>query len=375
MFRVTNQMPLQQNYDLVLLWQIVLLTLLGTVMIFSTTAALGEIRYQDGLFFLKKRLIHVAFGAVILWVSAQIPYVKWQKHRFLLMAGILIFLALTLIPGIGSEVKGARRWVRFAGLGFQPSEILKVVIVIYISAYLTRKQEQVTVFIRGVLPNLIVIGGFLSLVAMQPDLGTAALIAITALLMIFVGGAKVSHMVMSLFTCAIAAGAMIFTESYRMRRVLAFLDPWQDPLGAGFQVIQSFIAFGSGGWLGQGFTESRQKMLFLPDAHTDFIFAIFAEEWGWVGVSIVLALIVSFIFRTFWIAVNVQEPFGRFLALGIALSLGLQSLFNLSVVTGLIPTKGIPLPFLSYGGSSLVVSYLMVGILLNISKSCPVKTR
>ncbi len=374
MFRSTNQTPPHQRYDSVLLWQLVLLTLLGTVMIFSATAALGEIRYQDSMFFLKKRLLHVTLGVSVLYFSAKVPYIRWRQHRFLLMAGMLIFLALTLVPGIGSEIKGARRWVRFAGLGFQPSELLKVVIVIYMSAYLTRKREQVTDFVRGVMPNLIVIGGFLSLVAMQPDFGTAALIAMTALLMIFVGGAKVSHMVVSLLACGAASSIMIFAESYRMRRILAFLNPWQDPLGAGFQVIQSFIAFGSGGWTGQGFTESRQKMLFLPDAHTDFIFAIFAEEWGWFGVSFVLALIVSFVFRSFWIAINAEDVFARFLALGLSISLSLQMLFNLLVVTGLIPTKGIPLPFLSYGGSSFIVSCLMVGILLNISKSCVAKT-
>jgi cell division protein FtsW len=287
------------------------------------------------------------------------------------LAVCLVLLVLVLIPGIGHQVAGARRWLRMGPVGFQPTELLKLVLLVHVAFFLTRKQEVVAQFLRGVAPSLTVMAVFLALVLLQPDFGTMVLIALTLLLLIFIGGGQPRHILFSLAGFGVIGAWLVVSQAYRMKRMLAFLDPWADRLDTGFQVVQSYLAFGNGGWVGVGLGASRQKMFFLPEAHTDFIFSILAEEFGLLGVLAVMVLLGCFVWRGFVAALSTSEDFGRYLAFGISTLFALQILLNLAVVMGMMPTKGLPLPFISYGGSAVVMSLLMTGILLNIGRRTP----
>ena len=357
------------RYDLPLIGATLFLLSWGTVMIYSTGGVYADLQYNDGQYFLYKHLIHILVGLAVMGVALIVNYNKWQQYSIWFMLGMLVLLILVLIPEIGHEVKGGRRWLRMGSLSLQPAELLKVVLIIYVASYLERKQEVLASFFRGLTPNFIVTGIYLFLVLLQPDFGTVVLIATTVLLMLYVGGGRPVHIFTSLIGVGIIGGLLIASHTYRVRRMLAFLNPWDDPYDSGFQIIQSFIALGTGGWLGRGLGESLQKRLFLPDAHTDFIFAIIGEELGFLWVCVLIILFVVFIWRGYWIAWNAQDTFGKHLAFGATTILSLQIILNLFVVVGLLPTKGLPLPFISYGGTSLVVAMFLTGLLLNISAS------
>ncbi|MBC8259648.1 MAG: putative lipid II flippase FtsW [SAR324 cluster bacterium] len=357
------------RYDLPLIGATLFLLSWGTVMIYSTGGVYADLQYNDGQYFLYRHLMHMLVGLAALCIALLVDYHNWQKYSIWFMFGMLILLILVLIPEIGHEVKGGRRWIRLGSFSLQPAELLKVVLIIYVASYLERKQELLASFFRGLTPNFIVTGIYLFLVLLQPDFGTVVLIATTVLLMLYVGGGRPIHIATSLLGVGIIGGLLIASHTYRVRRMLAFLNPWDDPQNSGFQIIQSFIALGTGGWFGKGLGESLQKRLFLPDAHTDFIFAIIGEELGFLWVCVLIILFAIFIWRGFWIAWNAQDAFGKHLAFGATTILGLQIILNLFVVVGLLPTKGLPLPFISYGGTSLVVAMFLTGLLLNISAS------
>ena len=357
------------RYDLPLIGATLFLLAWGTVMIYSTGGVYAEIQYNDGQYFLYKHLLHMLVGLIAMGVALIVNYHKWQQYSIWFMLGMLALLILVLIPEIGHEVKGGRRWLRIGSFSLQPSELLKVVLIIYVASYLERKQEVVASFFRGLTPNFIVTGIYLFLVLLQPDFGTVVLIATTVLLMLYVGGGRPVHIATSLVGVGIIGGLLIASHTYRVRRMLAFLNPWDDPQNSGFQIIQSFIALGTGGWFGRGLGESLQKRLFLPDAHTDFIFAIIGEELGFLWICILIIIFVVFIWRGYWIAWNALDGFGKHLAFGSTTIISLQIILNIIVVVGLLPTKGLPLPFISYGGTSLVVAMFLTGLLLNISNS------
>jgi len=357
------------RYDLPLIGATLFLLSWGTVMIYSTGGVYADLQYNDGQYFLYRHLIHMLVGLAVMGVALIVNYHKWQQYSIWFMLGMLVLLILVLIPEIGHEVKGGRRWLRLGSFSLQPAELLKVVLIIYVASYLERKQELLASFFRGLTPNFIVTGIYLFLVLLQPDFGTVVLIATTVLLMLYVGGGRPIHIATSLLGVGIIGGLLIASHTYRVRRMLAFLNPWDDPQNSGFQIIQSFIALGTGGWLGKGLGESLQKRLFLPDAHTDFIFAIIGEELGFLWICVLIILFTVFIWRGYWIAWNAQDAFGKYLAFGATTIISLQILLNLFVVVGLLPTKGIPLPFISYGGTSLVVAMFLTGLLLNISSS------
>ncbi|GIT71919.1 MAG: putative lipid II flippase FtsW [Pseudomonadota bacterium] len=357
------------RYDLPLIGATLFLLSWGTVMIYSTGGVFADLQYNDGQYFLYRHLIHVLVGLAAMGLALAVNYKKWKQLSIWMMLGILVLLILVLIPEIGHEVKGGRRWLRYGSLSVQPAELLKVVLIIYVASYLERKQELLASFFRGLTPNFIVTGIYLFLVLLQPDFGNVILIATTVLLMLYVGGGRPVHIASSLIGMGIIAGLLIASHSYRVQRMLAFLNPWDDPQNSGFQIIQSFIALGTGGWFGRGLGESFQKRLFLPDAHTDFIFAIIGEELGFLWISVLIIIFTVFIWRGYWIAWNAQDAFGKHLSFGATTLIGLQIVLNLFVVVGLLPTKGLPLPFISYGGTSLVVSMFLTGLLLNISAS------
>lgn len=360
-----------QGYDVLLLSTCCVLALLGLLMIYSASIPVSDRMHGSSVVLLLKHLAHLGVGLAALWVGMRVPYERWQPLVPVALVVCFVLLIVVLLPGIGHQVAGARRWLRLGPLSLQPSELLKLALVMYLASYLNRKPERVVQFLRGMMPSLAVMGVFLALVMMQPDFGTMVLIALTMLLMIFVGGAKPGHVLASLVGLCVIGTYLVVSQSYRTKRVLAFLDPWQDRLDSGFQIIQSYLAFGRGGLMGVGLGDSTQKLFFLPDAHTDFIFSILGEELGLVGVLGALALFAVFLWRGFRISASAPEDFGRYLAYGITTLFALQVSLNMGVVMGLMPTKGLPLPFISYGGTSLVMSLFMTGILLNIGRTPP----
>jgi cell division protein FtsW len=364
---LSNFRFLQIRPSLFLLINILALISIGIIMIYSSSAFYAEKNFGSPYYFIIRQLAALVVGIVMLRIAIKLPYENYKKLTPILMILTLLFMLIVLVPGIGRQVGGARRWIRFFGIGFQPSEILKLTLIIWVAGFLNRKKELLGYFSRGLLPSFLVTGIFCFLLLLQPDFGTAALICITLLLMIFAAGGKTFHMIGSLVGIATMGVFLVFSNVYRMRRVTGFLDPWADPLDSGFQLVQSFIAFGTGGIFGRNLGNSRQKLFFLPEGHTDFIFSILAEETGFIGILLVIILVSLLMLKGLEISLHCPDDFGRNLAFGITSLIFLQTVFHIGVVIGLLPTKGIPLPFISYGGSSLVLCMFMVGILINIS--------
>ena len=354
--------------DYTLLAVTMTLALVGLVMVFSASAIVAGNRFHDPGFFLKRQVAWLAFGLLLMHLTSRIDYPLWKKLSIPMLFGMLLLLVMVLVPGLGVAAKGARRWLRLGPISMQPAEMVKLVTVIYIAAYLTKKGDKITSFREGLLPALIVLGLLSGLVLLEPDLGTVVVLGLVTVGMCFLAGARVAHL-LTLGLCAIPVVlVLVLGSSYRRQRLMTFLAPWKDAGDAGFQITQSFLAFGSGGPFGVGLGEGKQKLYFLPEAHTDFVLALVGEELGLVGTVTVILLFAVFVWRGFQIAARARVPFGRYLGMGITLLIGGQALVNAAVVTGLLPTKGLTLPFVSYGGSSLVVSLIGVGVLLSISR-------
>ncbi|MEC4891333.1 MAG: putative lipid II flippase FtsW [Nitrospira sp.] len=354
--------------DHTLLIVTIVLALVGLVMVFSASAVVAGNRFHDSGYFLKRQLAWLTFGFLLLHLASRIDYIWWKRLSIPMLGCMLLLLVMVLIPSLGVAAKGARRWLRLGPISIQPAEMVKLVAVIYVAAYLTKKEDLITTFSSGLVPVLGVIGVLSGLVLLEPDLGTVVVIGLVTVGLLFLGGAQVKHLV-GLGLCAVPVVlALVLGSSYRRQRMLTFLAPWKDASDAGFQITQSFLAFGSGGPFGVGLGEGKQKLFFLPEAHTDFVLALVGEELGLVGTVTIILLFVLFVVRGFQIAARARMPFGRHLAMGITLLIGVQALVNAAVVTGLLPTKGLTLPFVSYGGSSLIICLIGVGILLNISR-------
>ncbi len=344
------------------------LALIGLVMVFSASAVVAGNRFQDSIYFLKRHLAWLAFGFLLLQIASWMDYMAWRRLALPVLGLTAVLRVLVLIPSVGVMAKGARRWIRLGPISMQPAEMVKLAVVLYLALYLTKREGRLAEFAGGFLPPLIVVGLLTGLVLLQPDLGTAVVIGFVTCVMLFLGGARLSHL-FSLVPVVLAGAALLIWRSpYRLQRLTTFFDPEKDPTGAGFQVNQSFLAFGSGGAFGVGLGEGQQKLFFLPEAHTDFVLALVGEELGLVGTVSIMALFGLLVLKGFQIAGRAREPFGRHLALGITLLIGFQALINAGVATGLLPTKGLTLPLVSYGGSSLLVSLTAIGILLSISR-------
>jgi cell division protein FtsW len=346
----------------------IVLALVGLVMVFSASAVVAGNRFHDPGYFLKRQLAWLAFGFLLLHLASHIDYVWWKRLSIPLLGLTVVLLVMVLIPSLGVSAKGARRWLRLGPISVQPAEIAKLVAVMYLAAYLAKKEDRLTGFLSGLAPALLVIGVLGGLVLLEPDLGTVVVMGSVAIGLLFLGGARLSHL-LSLGLCAVPVVlVLVLSSSYRRQRLMTFLAPWKDASDAGFQITQSFLAFGSGGLFGVGLGEGKQKLFFLPEAHTDFVLALVGEELGLVGTAVIILLFALFAIRGFQVAARARMPFGRYLGMGITLLIGVQALINACVVTGLLPTKGLTLPFVSYGGSSLVTCMFGVGILLNISR-------
>jgi cell division protein FtsW len=344
------------------------LSLLGLIMVFSASGVVAANRFHDSVFFLKRHVAWLLLGCLLMHLASRVEYRVWRTLSVPLLALSAVLLVAVLIPSVGVAAKGARRWLKFGPISIQPAEMAKLIVVVYLSAYLAKKGQRIRDFQRGFLPPLIVVAGVSGLVLLEPDLGTVVVLGSVTLGLLFLGGARLAHL-SGLVPIALAGVAVLIWKSpYRWQRLMTFLDPAKDPTGSGFQVNQSFLAFGSGGPVGVGLGEGKQKLFFLPEAHTDFVLALVGEELGLVGTVAVMVLFAVLVLKGFQIAGRAREPFGRHLALGIALLIGTQALINAGVATGLLPTKGLTLPLVSYGGSSLLMNLLAVGILLSISR-------
>ena len=347
------------------------LTLIGLIIMFSASGVMAETRYGDSTFFLKRQSLWLLLGLMALHWVAQRDYNVWKTLAPYGLVLTFVLLVLVLVPFLGTQVNGARRWLRVAGFSIQPGEIAKLSVVLYLASFLDRKEQDLGTFSRGVLAPMAIVGTFAGLLLLEPDMGTA--VVLTALLfgLLFLGGARIPHLLgMGVFLLVVAY-TLIMQSDYRRRRMLNFLDPWQDPTDAGFQLTQSFVALGNGGLFGVGLGEGRQKLFFLPEAHVDFVLALVGEELGFLGTGLLISLFAILIVKGFKIAGRAPDAFGRHLACGVTLLVGIQVLINMSVVSGLLPTKGLTLPFVSYGGSSLIVSLVAIGILLSISRAGP----
>ncbi|MDR1323841.1 MAG: putative lipid II flippase FtsW [Candidatus Margulisbacteria bacterium] len=359
---------MRRKVDAYILWPAVILIVTGFLMILSVTPVAGLHNYNDEFYFILRQLFYLAAGLVLCAVLSFWDYTKLQKYTPFALAATFFLLLLTYWPGFGVTAGGASRWLRLGLLSFQPSELVKFFLIVYIANALVHKKETLADFWRGALPILLVCGALVFGILKQPDLGTGLVIGATALLMLIVGGSNL----MDLFVLSLlAVRVLIFQVSrtpYQLRRWTAFLNPLQDRQGAGWNTVQSLIAVGSGSWFGVGLGGSRQKFAYLPQHYNDYIFAMICEERGFLLAAVIVFLFALLVLRGIRLAGRVRNPFGAYLALGFSLCLGIQTAVHMLVVLGWAPAKGITLPFISYGGSSLIISLAMLGVLLRISR-------
>ena len=345
-----------------------LLAAAGVVMIYSASAIQAQEAYGNRWYYLERHAAYLGLGALLGGFVLAMDYQWLRRHLRGLLAVSAILLVAVLIPGIGYEVSGARRWFRLGFLSFQPSELAQVVVILYLADVLARKQDRLRSFVHGFLPPMLILGTFVGLMLLQPDLGTSVALASVVFLMLFVSGIELIHLGPTLASAIPVLGLLIASKPYRVRRILAFADPWADPHGAGFQLIQSLVAIGTGGLAGVGLGQSRQKLFYLPAAHTDFIFSVVAEELGLLGATAVLGLFLAFVWLGVRLALRTTDLFAQLACLGLTGLIGFKALIHMAVATGLVPTKGLPLPFVSFGGTSLIFNLVIVALLLNMGR-------
>ncbi len=363
--------PARRNvsFDPLLLGAVLALVCLGLVMVYSSSAISAQDKVGDSFFYLKRQLVAAGLGLLAMAVALQIGYRRFARLAYPLLLLAIALLIAVLIPGVGTSVGGAHRWIRFPGVSIQPAEIAKVAWVVYLAYSLAKKREKVATFSVGFLPHVAMGGVLVALCMGQPDFGSAVGLLFLLFVLLFAAGTKVSYLVGSVLVAIPLGYHAIASSPYRMKRVLAFLDPWAHRHDIGYQVAESLMSIGSGGLFGLGLGDGRQKLFFLPEAHTDFIFSIIGEELGLAGVLLVVGLYAIILWRGTKAALHASEPFGCYLALGITALIGFQAVVNMSVAMGLLPTKGLTLPFVSYGGSSLIALMGGVGLLLSVSAS------
>ncbi len=350
-----------------LLAAVLLLTGIGLVMVYSASAVTAEARVHDQFYYLKRQLVAAGVGLALLVGMVKLGYRRLEPLAVPLLVAVTVALVLVLVPGIGKVAGGARRWIDLGILRFQPAEAAKVVLVLYLARSLSRKRERMRLFSIGFLPHLAVTGLLVALVLAERDLGTAVILFLILFVLLLAGGVKLGYLLGAVALAVPVAWKLVAGTPYRMQRITAFLDPWQHRDGIGFQIVESLLGIGNGGWLGQGLGEGKGKLFYLPAAHTDFIAAVIAEEVGLLGMSLLVLLFAVVVWRGFRATLLAPEPFGCYLALGLTTLVGAQALVNLAVVLGLLPTKGLTLPFVSYGGSSLMTMLAAAGILLSVS--------
>ena len=355
------------NY--ILLLTVIILSIFGVIMIYSSSSIWAEYKFDDPFKYMKMQGLFLIIGIILMIAISKIPYTYYLKKTNIILGVCLLLLILVIIPGIGTVRNGSRSWFGIGSLGIQPSEFAKLGLLIFTSKYLSKNPKIINNIKTGVFPILIILFLIFGLIMLQPDFGTGTIIVVSIIALLFVSGVKLSFFTISIIIGIIGVAGLIIIAPYRLARILSFLNPWQDPLGSGFQIIQSLYAIGPGGLLGLGFGNSIQKHFYLPEPQTDFIFAVISEEFGFMGILIVAVLFLTIIYCCIKISLKTEDRFAKYLSFGIIFQLAFQTILNLMVVVGLIPVTGVTLPFLSYGGSSLLVSMASIGIILNISKN------
>ena len=356
---------MRKKFDLILFVAVIVLIFFGVVMIYSASSIWADYKFDDSFYYVKRQLVFVIIGIFLMIVISKIDYQN-NSNRILLICFIL--LILVIIPGIGSIRNGSRSWFGIGSFGIQPSEAAKLGMIIFTSKYLAKSTKFLKSYKEGVFPILGILFTFFALIMLQPDLGTGMILVMSIIALLFIAGVNMKFFIGGGILGVIGVIILILIAPYRMDRITSFINPWKDPLGTGFQIIQSLYAIGPGGLLGTGFLNSIQKHFYLPEPQTDFIFSIISEEFGIMGVIIVVTLFSIIIYRGLKISLKCRDSFSKYLSFGMTFQLAFQTLMNLMVVIGMIPVTGVTLPFLSYGGSSLLITLVSIGILLNISR-------
>ncbi|MBW2258905.1 MAG: putative lipid II flippase FtsW [Deltaproteobacteria bacterium] len=357
----------EPGYDRFLLVGTLLLLSVGVVMVYSASSVVAQQKFGSDIYFLKRHVLYALAAILVLITCRYVPYPVYKKLAYPILGLAFVLLIALYIPRLGHSVGGANRWLRVFGVSFQPSEFARLALIIYLAYSLSKKRERIKEFSIGFLPHAIVGGSLVLLVVMQPDFGMAAMLALIAWTMLFVGGVRFFYLFTGVAALLPIAYYLLFHVGYRAKRLASFIDPWRYQSDAGYQIVHSLMAFGSGGVLGSGIGNSYQKLFYLPEPHTDFVFSVLGEELGLVGVLLVMSLYVMIVWRGILVAMKARDIFAIYLAVGLVSALGLQVCVNIGVVMGLLPTKGLTLPFVSYGGTSLVMNAAAIGILMNIS--------
>lgn len=357
------------KFDKTLFFTVIVLSIFGLMMIYSSSYIWAEYKFNDGFHYLKYQGMFFIIGIILMVLVSRIDYHVYYKYSNQLLIFAFILLILVLIPGIGSVRNGSRSWFGIGGFGIQPSEAAKIVLIIFTSKYLSLSDNYIKNFFKGAVPILIVVSVFFLLIMLQPDLGTGLIMFLSIISILFIAGISMKFFIFGGVVGVIGVIILIVIAPYRMDRITSFIDPWSDALGTGFQIIQSLYSIGPGGLLGLGYMNSIQKHFYLPEPQTDFIFSIICEEFGVLGAFIVVGCFLILFYRGIKISINAKDLFSKYLSFGILFQIIFQTIMNLMVVVGLIPVTGVTLPFLSYGGSSLLVSMASIGIILNISRS------
>ena len=341
---------------------------IGILMVYSSTAIMSMRNNGNGFNYLLKHLFTVGVGTAGMFILSRVDYQKIRPVAIILLICSLLLLILVFVPGIGVSANGARRWLRVWPTTFQPSELVKVVMVIFLADYMDTHIHRMREFRYGILIPVGTMLVFQAIIISQPDFGAVMSLGILTVGLLIIGGARLRHIGVLLLLALPAIYMLIMTSQYRAKRFMCFLDPWKEPFGCGFQLVQSFIAFGNGSFFGLGLGGSKQKLYFLPEVHTDFIFSLIGEELGLAGALCVLGFFIWLFIKGVQVSTRTKDPFSYFLTLGLTMLIGVQAVINFAVSTGLMPTKGLPLPFISYGGSSLLINMAAVGILINVAR-------
>lgn len=357
------------NKDVKIIFTVLsILIMTGIVMIYSSSAVYAYGMHDDSMYFVKKHLAYLALGIIAAVACMALPIGRIEASARWIMLFSIILLIAVLIPGVGTQAGGARRWMRFLGFGFQPSELAKIALVIYLADLTSRKRYLMQDIRHGFFSPMAVTGLVAGLVLIEPDMGTSVSVLVIGFGILYVAGTKIKHL------ASIAAGMVpvlslaVLYKPYRVKRMLTFFNPWSDPAGSGFQLIQSFIALGSGGAFGVGLGQSKQKLFYLPESHTDFIFSIIGEELGFLGAALVLMLFAVLIWFLLKVSYKIKEVFASRVVFGISIMIAFEVIVNIGVSIGMLPTKGLPLPFISYGGSSLVSHMAAMGLIFNMAR-------
>ena len=358
----------KNRVEITLLVSVILISLFGVIMIFSSSSVWAEYKYNDPYKYLKNQLLFFFIGIILMNIVSKINYKKYFKYSNKILLICIILLMLVLIPGIGTIRNGSRSWFGIGSFGIQPSEFAKLGLIIFTSKYLSNNPNSMRNFKKGVLPILLITLVIFGIIMLQPDFGTGTIIVMTIIGMLFIAGLNIKIFLRFGILGIFGVVGLILIAPYRLKRILSFLNPWSDPLGSGFQIIQSLYSIGPGGLFGLGFGNSIQKHFYLPEPQTDFIFSIISEEFGFMGILIISILFIIIFYNCLNISMKCNDLFGKYLSFGITFGLIFQSILNLSVVVGLVPVTGVTLPFLSYGGSSLLITMISIGIILNISR-------